>query len=116
NTSCGEQRKPLVPCEAYLLAADRETLRRQTKILMEPACVMQRIGEAERMVDRAREFKHFVIHLKRRLGIAEVPQRQREIAAMRHSGMFTDSDRPHAGPLPIVVIARQSRLVLLPRA
>ena len=47
-----EQRKPLICREAYLLAARRKGIGRQAKILIEPACVMQRIGEAERMLDR----------------------------------------------------------------
>ena len=68
------------------------------------------------MLDRARELEHLAVHLERLLGITEMPQGQSEIAAMRHAGMLADPDRPHAGPLPIIVIARKSRLVLLPRA
>src|SRR6476620_2470081 len=82
-----EQRKPLIRREAYLLSARRKGIRRQAKILIEPACVMQRIGEAERMLDRARELKHLAVHLERLFGKTEVPQGQGEIAAMRHTGM-----------------------------
>jgi hypothetical protein len=77
---------------------------------------MQRIGEAEWMLDRARELKHLAVHLERLFGKTEVPQGQSEIAAMRHSGMLADPDAHMRRPLPVIVIALKSRLILLPSA
>ena len=76
-------------------------------MLVEPAGVMQCVFEAEGMVDARVRARGFAIEFERPVRKAEVPQGQREIAAMRDAGILARCVGPKRGALAVVELGKR---------
>jgi hypothetical protein len=61
---------------------------------MEPARVVQRVFEAERMLNAAGQFARIAVNGHSLVRRTEMPPRQREITAVRDAGIFPRLRRP----------------------
>ena len=64
--------------------------------MVQPARVVLGVGKAEGVADRAGELSRLLAHPQGLLRISQLPQGQRQIAAMRYSGIFADTRRPQS--------------------
>jgi hypothetical protein len=80
----------------------------QPTMLMEPSRVMQRVFQAEGVVDGSRELDRLTTELERLIRKAKVPQSQRQVASVRDPSILADTMRPKRCPLPIVELSERS--------
>ena len=72
-------------------------------VLVEESPEVQSMAEAEWVADRSSQFAHLAIEPERLVGVAEVPQGQGEIAAVRHAGVVTGISSPELRLFAILV-------------
>ena len=89
-----EERKPLLRGVTGLFVAERQCLIRQTHELPKPARMMLRIGETEGMTNGVRELAGLLAQFQRLIRIAEMPQRECKITAVRDAGVLANLERP----------------------
>ena len=106
------EKKPLLRCDPDLLVAGRLRLLSQPAMLAEPTRVMQCVFEAERLVDLAGKLNHFAVEFERLIRKTEVPQSQRQIAAMSDAGILAQVSGPEGRALAIVELGDRARTAI----
>src|SRR5664279_1282584 len=104
--------EPLLGRDLHLLIARRLGLCAQPGVLIKPARVMQRVLQAERMVERSREVTGLVIERERVIGGPQMPARQREVATVRHAGILAGQRGPKRGALSVIVFGEREGATL----
>ncbi len=95
--------KTLIRRDPYLFLTGRFGFRAEPAELMQPAGVMQGIFETERMIDLPRQRERLAAELQSTVGIAEVPQGERQITTVSDAGIFANQRGPVGGSRAVIV-------------
>src|SRR5215469_4741639 len=102
RTGCAPEIEPLLRGDANLLVPGRMCLDPKPAMLIKPARMMQRVFEAEGVVDCACELHHLAVELQRPVRETKMPQGQRQITAMRDAGILAHEPCPERRARAIV--------------
>ena len=103
------QRKTLFSRDRDLFLGSRLNLDPQPAKLVQPAGVVQAVSQAERVADLAGQLTHLLIDLQCLVGVAEVPQGHRQIAADVDAGVVARLRGPELDALPVVELGERRR-------
>ena len=96
------QRKTLFGRDRDLFLGSRLNLGPQPAKLVEPGGVVQTVSQAERVADLAGQLTHLLVDLQCLVGVAEVPEGHRQIAADVDAGVVARLRGPELDALRVV--------------
>ena len=81
---------------ASTLVTQRQRFVRKSELMIEPASMVLRVSEAKRMFNRAGDVERLPTNLEGFLRIAQMPQRQSEVATVGYSRVLSHPRCPGA--------------------
>src|SRR5262249_3547633 len=93
---------------AELFVTGRLGLRAEPAVLIEQSREAVGVSQGERLAERVRQLSHLAIDREGLVGVAQVPQGQREEAAMGNPRILAGVLGPELRPRPVIVLRQRS--------